>query len=405
MSVDIRERHAFLPYARQAIDADDVAAVTAALTSDWLTTGPEVGLFEAALTEQLGSPSAVVCNSGTAALHIAYGALGVGPGDAVIVPAITFVATANAARYLGAQAVFADVDAETGLMTLAGAEAAIAEAAAQGLRPRLIVPVHLAGQVADPPGFAALAAQHGLHVVEDACHAIGTTYRDARGRKHRVGDCAHSSMASFSFHPAKTIAMGEGGAVLTRDLEAAERMRRLRSHGLRSGVTPPDPDGAERGQPAGYTLDDIGHNYRAPDLLCALGRSQLAKLPRFVGERRRLAAVYRDRLKALAPAVRPLALVPDCTPAWHLQVVLIDVDRIGVDRDTVMVRLHGTGVGSQVHYIPVPWQPPYRQALDRAAFPGAADYFRRTLSLPLYVGLSDADVVRVVEALGEACGL
>ncbi len=395
----------FLPYARQAVDADDVAAVTAALTSDWLTTGPEVARFEAALTETLGAPSAVVCNSGTAALHIAYGALGVGRGDAVIVPAITFVATANAARFLGAQPVFADVDADTGLMTPATAEAALAEARSAGWTPRIVVPVHLAGQVADPPGFAALADRHGLQVVEDACHAIGTVYRDAEGGVHRVGDCAHSHMASFSFHPAKTIAMGEGGVVMTADREAADRMRRLRSHGLRGGITPPDPAGTERGSAAGYTLDEIGHNYRAPDILCALGRSQLAKLDRFVGERRRLEALYRQQLKDLAPAVRPVPLVAGGTPAWHLQVVLIDVDRIGVDRDTVMQRLSGAGVGSQIHYIPVPWQPPYRQALDRSAFPGATRYFRRTLSLPLYVGLSDGDVARVVDALGVACGL
>ena len=405
MSADSGDPHPFLPYARQVVDADDVAAVTAALTSDWLTTGPEVGRFEAALTETLGAAAAVVCNSGTAALHIAYGALAVGPGDAVIVPATTFVATANAARYLGAQPVFADVDADTGLMTTATAAAAIADAEGMGLRPRLLVPVHLAGQVADPPGLAALAERHDLRVVEDACHAIGTVYRDADGREHRVGDCAHSHMASFSFHPAKTIAMGEGGAVLTGDVEAAERMRRLRSHGLRSGVTPPDANGTDRGWSTGYTLDEIGHNYRAPDPLCALGRSQLAKLSGFVRERRRLAALYRERLRGLAPAVRPLALVPDCTPAWHLQVVLIDVDRIGVARDVVMARLHASGVGSQVHYIPVPWQPPYRDVLGRRAFPGAADYFRRTLSLPLYVGLTDDDVGRVVDALGEACGL
>ena len=222
----------FLPYGRQFIEDDDVAAVEAVLRSDWLTCGPVVERLEAAFAEAVGAAEAVVCSSGTAALHLAGLALDLAPGDAVVVPAITFAATANAQRFCGAEVVFADVDPATGLMTPDHLALAVARAIDGGWRPKAVVPVHLNGQVCDMPEIASLAAELGLGVVEDACHAIGAEYRAADGRQLRVGACSHAVMTVFSLHPVKTATMGEGGVVTTNDSKTAARLRRLRTHGI-----------------------------------------------------------------------------------------------------------------------------------------------------------------------------
>ncbi|HYE00508.1 MAG TPA: UDP-4-amino-4,6-dideoxy-N-acetyl-beta-L-altrosamine transaminase [Alphaproteobacteria bacterium] len=397
----------FLPYGRQQIEEDDVAAVAAALRSDWLTTGPAVEAFEAALAEAVGAPHAVVCNSGTAALHLSVLALGLGPGDRAVVPSVTFVATANAVRYVGAEVVFADVDPDTGLMGPEQLEAAI-RGAGPGGPLRAVLPVHLAGQCADPAALRAVADRHGLAVVEDASHAVGTRYR-AEGRDRAVGACAHSELTVFSFHPVKTVAMGEGGAVTTRDPALADRLRSLRSHGLeRRPDRFTDPALAFTGgapNPWYYELPELGLNYRAPDINCALGLSQLRKLRRFADRRAALVGRYRALLAELAPAVRPMPQAPGCDPAWHLFVVLADFGGRLPERAEVVERLRRRGIGSQVHYIPVPWQPYYRGRYGMPALPGAAAYYRRCLSLPLYPGLADSDVDRVVAALRGAASL
>ncbi|WP_374575257.1 UDP-4-amino-4,6-dideoxy-N-acetyl-beta-L-altrosamine transaminase [Phenylobacterium sp.] len=381
-----------LPYGRQTIEDDDIAAVAEALRADFLTTGPTVAAFERAFAETVGAAHAVACSNGTAALHLAMLALDVKPGEVCIAPSITFLATANCARFVGAEVVFADVDPDAGLMTPDTLAEALGRA--EG-RVRAVLPVHLRGDVAELPALQALAAQAGAVLVEDAPHALGSTMRFGN-QAERVGDCRHSAMATFSFHPVKTIATGEGGMVTTGDARLAERLRTLRSHGMVR------PAGAE---PWWYEMPELGFNYRLPDVLCALGLSQLSKLPRFVERRRALAARYHDRLAPLAPLVRPAARPEWSDPALHLMVALIDFEAAGRTRLQVVEALRERGVGSQVHYIPVHRQPYYRERYGALDLPGAEAWYARCLSLPLYPGMADEDVDRVADALSEALGL
>ena len=381
----------FLPYGRQTIEDDDVAAVAQALRGEYLTTGPLVGRFEAAFAERVGAAHAIACANGTAALHLAMLALGLGEGEAIVAPSITFLATANCARFVGAEVVFADVDPDSGLMT----PQTLKDALGRAERPvRAVLPVHLRGEACDLAGLAAVAGEAGAVLVEDAPHALGTTMDFGQGPE-RVGDARHSAMATFSFHPVKTIATGEGGMVTTRDPALAERLGRLRSHGM---VRPND-------DPAWYEMAEVGFNYRLPDVLCALGLSQLAKLGRFAERRRALASAYETALAPLAPLVRPAARPPWSRPVLHLMTVLVDFAAAGRDRRQVMARLREQGIGAQVHYIPVHRQPYYLQRYGALDLPGAEAWYARCLSLPLFPAMSDGDVPRVVAALSEALGV
>lgn len=382
----------FLPYGRQTIEEDDIAAVAAALRGDFLTTGPLVAAFEAAFAARVGAKHAVACSNGTAALHLAMLALDVRPGEAVIVPSTTFLATANCARYVGAEVAFADVDPDSGLMTADTLRAALGRLGDRRLR--AVLPVHLRGEAVDLPALAALAAAAGAVLVEDAAHAVGTELDFGDGCA-RVGDGRWSAMTTFSFHPVKTIATAEGGMVTTNDDRLAARLRALRSHGMLR------PEGCEAWW---YEMPEIGFNYRLPDVLCALGLSQLAKLDRFVARRRTLTAAYQAAVAELAPIVRPAA-----SPAWsraapHLMSVLIEFAAAGRSRAEVVARLREGGVGSQVHYIPVHRQPYYAARYGALELPGAEAWYARCLSLPLYPAMTEADVARVVEALRAALG-
>ena len=398
----------FLPYGLHAIDDDDVAAVAAALRGDWLTTGPTVDRFEQAFARTVGAGHAVVCSNGTAALHLAALATDLGPGDFVVVPSVTFLATANAVRHVGAEVLFADVDPDTGLMGPAHLSAALGAAGHRHVR--AVFPVHLNGQCDDPAGLRRLADAHGLAVVEDACHAIGAGYAGRDGEPSLVGGCQHADLACFSLHPVKTVTMGEGGVVTTNDEALCEALRRFRSHGMtrdaeRFSELDQALDGDGRANPWYYEMPDIGFNYRASDVNCALGLSQLKKLAGFVAARRRLAAHYDGTLASLAPLVRPLGRTPRCHPAWHLYVALIDFASAGVERATVMRRLHEAGIGSQVHYLPVHRQPYYRRRYGVQDLPGADAYYARCLSLPLFPAMTERDVDRVIAALARALGI
>jgi len=382
-----------LPYGRQTIEDDDIAAVAEALRGDFLTTGPTVEAFEKAFAEKVGARHAIACANGTAALHLAMLALEVQPGEVVVAPSITFLATANCARFVGAEVVFADVDSDTGLMTADTLADALTRL--DGRRLRAVLPVHLRGDAADLAGLKDLAQGAGAVLVEDAPHALGTTVKFGNSAG-TIGDCAYSAMATFSFHPVKTIATGEGGMVTTNDPRLAERLRRLRSHGM---IRP------EGGDPWWYEMPEVGFNYRLPDILCALGLSQLAKLDRFAARRRILAARYHEALAPLAPLVRA-AVRPDWSdPVLHLLVALIDFNAVGQTRRQVVEALKARGVGTQVHYIPVHTQPYYRQRYGELDLPGANAWYERCLSLPLYPGMDEGDVDRVVEALREVLGL
>lgn len=393
-------RARFLPYGRQEIDASDLAAVAEALQGEFLTTGPIVERFEAAIRSATGAAHAVVCSNGTAALHLAVKALGIGPGDVAVVPSITFVATANCVRFEGADVVFADVDPTTGLMTPETLADAL-DRAPRG-RVRAVLPVHLTGAAADVPALRLLAESVGATVVEDACHALGTVTPWGP-----VGSCRASAAACFSFHPVKTVTTGEGGAVATNDAELASRMRRARSHGLertpdrftQAGAT---DDGAAA--PWWYEQTELGFNYRLPDVLCALGLSQIARLDRFTARRAALAARYRMLLEPLAPLVQPPPTPEGCEPALHLFAVRIDFAAAGVSRRRVWERLRAAGIGTQVHYIPVHRQPYWRAASGEIRLPGAEAYYHACLSLPLFPAMADDDPDRVVEALREALG-
>lgn len=382
-----RPSAAFLPYGRQHIDEDDIAAVAEALRGDFLTTGPLVERFEQAFAEAVGAPHAVACSNGTTALHLAVAALDIGPGDLCIAPSITFVATANVCAMQGAGVVFADVDPASGLMT----EETLADALARAPGPvKAVLPVHLRGDAVDMAAISAMAARWGARVVEDACHAVGTQTPDGP-----VGNAARSDAVCFSFHPVKTLTTGEGGMVTTRDAAAAARMRRLRSHGLLREV-----EGAPG--PWWYEQHALGFNYRLPDINCALGLSQLGKLDAFVAQRRRLADRYAAALAPLAPLVRLPPTTPGVAPALHLLAARIDFDAAGVTRAEAMERLRLKGVGSQVHYIPVHRQPYWRARSKTPALPGADAWYASTLSLPLYPAMTEADVDRVAAALAEA---
>jgi UDP-4-amino-4,6-dideoxy-N-acetyl-beta-L-altrosamine transaminase len=382
-----------LPYGRQTIEDDDIAAVVEALKADFLTTGPTVEAFETAFAETVGARHAVACSNGTAALHLAMLALDVQPSEVVIAPSITFLATANCARYVGAEVVFADVDPDSGLMTPDTLAQALTRVGDRKLR--AVLPVHLRGDVADLLGLAALAGQAGAVLVEDAPHALGSAMTFGNVAE-RVGDARHSAMATFSFHPVKTIATGEGGMVTTNDPALAERLRTMRSHGM---VRPAGAD------PWWYEMPEPGFNYRLPDILCALGLSQLKKLPRFAARRRALAQAYEAALEPLAPVVNIAARPAWSDPVLHLMCVLIDFEAAGVTRREVVERLRDHGVGTQVHYIPVHRQPYYAERYGALELPGAEAWYARCLSLPLYPRMADGDVGRVVEALRAVLGI
>ena len=386
----------FLPYGRQLIEDDDIAAVVAALRGDLLTTGPTVGRFESLLARTVGAKDAVVCANGTAALHMAARALGLGAGSRIIVPSITFLATASAPHMNGADIVFADVDPATGLMRPED----LADALARAGHADAVFNVHLNGQCGEIEDIAALAHAHGAAIVDDACHALGAAFIDSEGTARAIGSNAFSDLSVFSFHPVKAVAMGEGGAVTANDPELAMRLRRARNHGMtrepadfRNAADAFDADGTPN--PWYYELIEPEFNWRANDIQCALGVSQLGKLGRFIARRRALAAGYDAFFSKAAPIVRPIGRTRMCLPAWHLYVVRIDFAAARITRGELMRRLAADGIGTQVHYFPVHRQPYYASRIVTPELPGAAQYYESALSLPLFASMTETDIERV----------
>lgn len=392
---------AFLPYARQAVEDDDIAAVTRVLRGDWLTTGPTVSAFEDALARTVGAAHVVVCCNGTAALHLAYLGLELGPGDALLTTPMTFAATANAARFVGADVLFADIDPVTA--TIDPAAVARVLDGPDGARIKVVAAVHYAGQPADMPALSALARPRGVKLVEDACHALGGAHADGRP----VGSLGYADLATFSFHPVKPITTAEGGAVTTDDPDLAARVRRFASHGFerRAMQRPELARTAGQANPWYYEMQELGFNYRLSDVAAALGLSQLERLAASRARREALALAY-DRLLAerLPGKVAPLGRRADTVHGWHLYVVRIPFARLGTDRAAVMTRLKERGIGAQVHYVPVHLHPYYRRHGGWApgAFPNAEAFYEEALSLPLFSGMADGDPERVVDALAEA---
>jgi UDP-4-amino-4,6-dideoxy-N-acetyl-beta-L-altrosamine transaminase len=375
-----------IPYGRQLIEADDEAAVLAVLRSDFLTQGPVVEAFEAALAARVGARFCLAVSSATTGLQLAMAALDLGSGEAITTPN-TFVATANAMLHTGLTPVFADIEADSFNLSPDATRAAITPDTC------LVVPVHFAGRPADMEAFGALARAHGLKVIEDAAHAIGSTYADGGA----VGNCAWSDATVFSFHPVKTITTGEGGAVTTNDPDLYARMLALRSHGLERD---PARLSAAPAGPWVYEQQSLGFNFRMTEMQAALGLSQLAKLDRFAARRTSIIDRYQAGLSGLAWLELPLH-TPDQALCHHLFVARMDFEAIRQSRAEVMASLRAQGVGSQVHYIPVHTQPLHR-ARSRIAPGGCANaeaYYDRCLSLPLYPAMTDADVDQVIRVV------
>ncbi len=398
-----------LPYGRQWIEDDDVEAVVACLREDFLTQGPRVAAFEEALCRATGSPHAAAVSNGTAALHLATLALGVRAGDLGITSPVTFVASANALRYAGAEVAFADVEPTTGLMTPETLSRALDELGRQGRTPSLVVPVDLSGQPVELDRIAARARARGAKVLHDAAHSLGATY-DVAGKKHRVGDGAFADATILSFHPVKHITTAEGGAVLSASDEVHARVMDLRTHGIHKRaeeLTRPADDPFVG--PWYYEQSSLGFNYRLPDLNCALGLTQIAKLERFVTRRRELAGRYDAALadSRFTGRIAPLAQRAGATSSYHLYVVRVlpregDAARdIAARRRSLYDSLRSSGIYPQVHYIPVHWQPDYRGRawLPEGGLPGAEAYYAGCLSLPLFPAMRDEDVDRTVEAV------
>lgn len=380
----------FIPYGRQDLNQEDIQAVLEVLGSDWLTQGPMAPRFEAAVAGYCGAGHAVAVNSGTSALHLACRALGLGPGDWLWTSPISFVASANCARYCGAQVDFVDIDPRTWNISLSALDAKLAAAESQGRLPDVLVPVHFAGQSCDLEAMGRLAARYQFAIIEDACHALGSRYRD-----HRVGACTYSDLTVFSFHPVKTITTGEGGMVLTNDPDLAERVALLRSHGITRDAARMHGDSEG---PWYYQQIDLGYNFRLTELQAALGLSQMQRLDEFVRRRRALVRRYHELLRNL-----PLRLSwehPDSSAAWHLFVIRLQLDRIGYSRRQVFEALREAGIGVNVHYIPIHRQPYYEALGFRAGdFPEAESYYAEAITLPLHVRLTEAEQDRVVEVL------
>ncbi|MCP4445800.1 MAG: UDP-4-amino-4,6-dideoxy-N-acetyl-beta-L-altrosamine transaminase [Myxococcales bacterium] len=389
--MDDERAQAFLPYGRQNIDESDIEAVIAALKSPYVTQGPLVEDFEAGLCDYLGADYATVVCNGTAALHLAYAALDIGPGDEIITAPLTFAATANAARYLNAELRFADVDPDSGNILPSSVATLV------GPKTKAIVAVHLGGLPCDMQELRNVADRHNLWLVEDAAHALGATYRG-----HRIGS-GLADLATFSFHPVKHLTTGEGGAVLTNNNLLKERLDRLRHHGVERCSDKFSNKSPGRWY---YEVQELGYNYRLTDFQCALGLSQLEKQPAALKRRREIASRYRARISAgLGDYVSAQRSYDDRQSAYHLFPVLIDFDALGISREEVMDSLERQGIGTQVHYIPVSWQPYYQERYGQPqAQVGVHHYYQRTLSLPMYPGLGDTEVDHVVDSLARALG-
>jgi UDP-4-amino-4,6-dideoxy-N-acetyl-beta-L-altrosamine transaminase len=383
-----------IPYGRQTISRGDIEAVEKVLRSDFLTQGPAVPAFEDAVARYCGAKHAMAVNNATSALHLACLALGVGPGDIVWTSPITFVASANCARYCGATVDFVDIDPRTYNLSVAHLAEKLADAERAGKLPKVVIPVHLSGQSCDMAGISALAKRYGFRIIEDAAHAIGGRYKD-----EPVGSCRYSDIAVFSFHPVKIITTAEGGMTLTNNDGLARKLRLLRSHGITGDAADMQPR-----PPAeiwNYQQIELGFNYRMTDIQAALGSSQMQRLDEFVARRHTIAARYDDALSAM-PVVTPWQH-PDTYSSLHLYVVRIKLGDIARTHRQVYEAMHEAGVLVNLHYIPVYRQPYYERLGFAAGYcPNAEQYFAEALSIPMYSGLTDSDQDAVIRALCES---
>lgn len=382
----------FIPYSRQTISENDIQAVVDVLRSDWLTQGPAVERFEKAVSDYCGARYAVAVNSATSALHLACLAVGLGPDDTLWTSPNTFVASANCGRFCGAQVDFVDINPRTYNLSVRGLEQKLISAEKRKKLPKVVIPVHFAGQSCEMIRISELARQYNFSVIEDASHAIGGQYR---GKK--IGNCAFSDMTVFSFHPVKIITTGEGGMVLTNNEKYYQQLIRLRTHGITRDVNlmdTPDNGGWY------YQQVDLGFNYRITDIQAALGINQLERIDEFVKHRRKLAQRYTEafiELPLILPQERPGAY-----SAFHLYVVRLQLSKLKRSRREIFDLLREKGIGVNVHYIPVHMQPYYRGlGFSPGDFPEAENYYNESLTLPLYPSLSLQEQDYVIDSVRE----
>ena len=400
----------FLAYGKQNITDEDVAVVVDALKSDFLTTGPAVEAFEKIFADYVGSQHAVAVANGTAALHLAALALGLGDGDMVLAPSMSFVGSANGARYTGANIEFMDCDPDSGLITVETFVEAAERADRAGRPAKMAVIVHLNGEYADMAAIASEAQKRGIVLVEDACHALGTDFGSADESARRVGSCPHSVMACFSMHPVKTITTGEGGMVTTNDPALDRKLKLLRSHGIDR-----DPEQfSDQGlgldangdpNPWFYDMNELGFNYRLTDIACALGISQMNRMDEIAARRRDLKARYDELFSKSNLPMKPVSTRGGTDPVRHLYPLLVEFSDTGITRSNFSAGLRELGIGTQVHYIPAHRLHYYRVRNPSLKLPGAEKYYDRVISIPFYPTLQDDDPERVMEAIREVWGI
>lgn len=366
----------FISYGKQSIDEEDIQAVIDTLRSPYLTQGPKIAEFERAVADYVGVKYAVAFSNGTAALHGACYAAGIGEGDEVITSPITFAASANCVRYVGGTVVFADIDAQTYNIDPQQIRANITD------KTKAIIPVDFTGQPVDIDEIMDIANEHNLIVIEDGAHSLGATYKD-----RKVGQTAHMTM--FSFHPVKPVTTAEGGIIVTNDEELYDKMRQFRSHGIAQV-----PYSAEKGGWY-YEMTELGYNYRMTDLQAALGVSQMKKLDSFIARRQQIAKYYDEAFRDVSQVITPTQLA-NTQSGWHLYMIQLH----GVDRKVVFDKMRAAKIGVHVHYIPVYWHPYYEKlGYTRGLCPVAEAWYERALTLPVHPGLSLQDQQYVIDIL------
>ena len=384
-----------IPYGRQDITETDIEAVVAVLRSEFLTQGPTVPRFEQAVAHKVGAQYAVAVNSATSALHIACLALDLGPGDRLWTSPNTFVASANCALYCGAAVDFVDIDPRTYNLSVEALAAKLEDAERTGTLPKVVVPVHYAGQSCEMQDISTLAQRYGFRVIEDASHAIGGKYRN-----EPIGNGRYSDITVFSFHPVKIITTGEGGMALTNDPELANRLQRHRSHGISSDAPAMHPRSAK--EIWNYQQLDLGFNYRMTDIHAALGVSQIARLDDFVARRHRIARRYDEQLASLP--IRTPWQHPDTDSSYHLYPIRLNLPYLRQGQRQIYNALHAAGILVNLHYIPVHRQPYYEaMGFTEGYCPQAEQFHREVITIPIYAGLTDDQQEQVIGAILQLC--
>lgn len=375
----------YIPYGKQWIDDEDIKAVVEVLKSDYLTTGPKIEEFEEKFAAYVGAKYAVAVSNGTAALHAACFAAGIGPGDEVITTPLTFAASANCVLYQGGKPVFADIDPETYNISVEEIKKKITNKTAA------VIPVHFTGQPCDMEEIYEIARENNLIVIEDAAHALGATYKG-----EKIGNCRFSDMTVFSFHPVKHITTGEGGMITTNNKELYDKLKLFRTHGI---TKEPDKYLLKTDEPWYHEQQMLGYNYRMTDIQAALGIRQLKKADGFLKRRREIAEIYKQELTRIEWIKLPFQK-DDRESSWHLYVIQVDEEKLGKSRKDVFNYLRSKGIGVQVHYIPVYWHPYYQElGYGKGLCKVAESIYKLIISLPIYPAMNSEDIIYILEEL------